>query len=279
MMNGKLLGVRLQVLNPDGRQMDVTDLASARVLLNHHLRHDPLPLLPAPLNDIAMDTKKIKTFLRTLWKHEGFAWGNSSHYYDFMNVSFPIESFSSQTRHVLRKEKEKSIKLSSIITTMEDPSKKPKLTKNYQNLSIREIHILIIEALMKVNKRNPESYHDDSKLMDEFNSSWSVEEKMREDLSNDDLQISPGAPTNRDTALLDSPAFPAASIPSLDKVREVLASPVSRPLSPITPLNKAALVTPLYYTTGKVGAMGGGGGGKFFFIKFFFFFFKIFFFF
>ena len=125
----EILGLRLQVLATDGRQSDINDVATARVLLNRHLRHSPPPLLPGPLSKIAMDTKKVKTVLRTLWKHEGFAWGNNSSYYDFMDVSIPIESFSRQTKHVLRKESNPTVKLSDVIQVMEDPSLKPKLSK------------------------------------------------------------------------------------------------------------------------------------------------------
>ena len=164
----EILGLRLQVLAADGCQSDINDIATARVLLNRHLRHDPPPLLPASLSEIAMDTKKVKAVLRTLWKHEGFAWGNNSSYYDFMDVAIPIESFSQQTKHVLRNESNPIVKLSDVIEVMEDPSLKPKLSKKYINLSLREIHVMIIEALMKITKLDPENYCDIKRLGDNF---------------------------------------------------------------------------------------------------------------
>ena len=242
----KLVGVSLQVLIGDGIKTDITDPATARVFLNRHLRPDPPPLLPAPLSDFAMDTKQIKAVLRTLWKHEGFTWGNKSTYYDFMDVSIPIVSLSLESKHALRYEKKKTIKLKDIITVMEDPSQKPKLSKNYNNLSKREIHVLVIEALMKANKIDPENHHDSKILEDEFNRSWNIEEERREEPPKDDLKISPGASTNRNTSPLASPVSPPAVSPSSEQHKEALASPV-------TPINKAAVVRPVYFTTGKVG--------------------------
>ena len=237
MVATKVLGVSLQVLNGDGRQTEITDIAAARFLLNRHLRHSSPPLLPAPLSKIANDTSKVVAVLRSLWKHEGFAWGHSSNFYDFMSVSVPIEAFSKDSRHILRKEKKKTFKLSDVITNMEEPTKKPKLSKNYTNLYKREVHVLIIETLMKVMGRDPENYHDSKRLADEFDQSWSHEEETFEGSSKDGLQITPGVSNTRDSSPLTSPASPAAII---------LASP-------ITPLNKAAVVRPAYYTTGKVG--------------------------
>ena len=105
---------------------------------------------------------------------------------------------------------------------------------------------MIIETLMKVTGKDPENYHDSKMLMDEFNQSWSPEEEHTESSTKDDLQISPVAPTTRDTGLLASPISPATIPPSSEKLKKVLASPS-------TPLNKA-VVRPVYYTTGKVGA-------------------------
>ena len=96
-----------------------------------------------------MDTKKMKAVLRTLWKHTGFALGNNSSYYNFMDVSIPIESLSQHNKHVFRNESNPTVKLSDVIEFLEDPSLKPKLSKKYMNLSLREIHVMIIEALLK----------------------------------------------------------------------------------------------------------------------------------
>ena len=94
----------------------------------------------------------MKAVLRTLLKHEGFALGNKSSYYKFMDVSITIESFSQQTKHVLRKESNPTVKLSDVIEVMEDPSLKPKLSKKYRNLSLREIQVMIIKAHVKMKK-------------------------------------------------------------------------------------------------------------------------------
>ena len=155
----KILSLTVRVLTADGRQSDIKDVATARVLLNRHLLHAPPPLLPATLSEIAMDTNKVVAVLRSLWKHEGFAWGNNSSYYDFMNVSIPIESFSPQTKHVFRNESNTTVKLSDIIEIMEEPSLKPRLSKKYMNQSKREIHVIIIEALLRMNKKDPENYY------------------------------------------------------------------------------------------------------------------------
>ena len=64
-----------------------------------------------------------------------------------------------QTKHVLRNESNPTVKLTDVIEVMEDPSLKPTLSKKYMNLSKREIHVMIIEAFMKMIKLDPENYY------------------------------------------------------------------------------------------------------------------------
>ena len=77
-----------------------------------------------------------------------------------MDVSIPIESFSQQTNP--------TVKLSDVIDIMEDPSLKLKLSKKILNRSKCEIHLILIEALMKMNKRDPDKYIDTKRLVDDF---------------------------------------------------------------------------------------------------------------
>ena len=64
------------------------------------------------------------------------------------NCTF-AESLSQHNKHVFRNESNPTVKLSDVIEFLEDPSLKPKLSKKYMNLSLREIHVMIIEALLK----------------------------------------------------------------------------------------------------------------------------------
>ena len=69
---------------------------------------------------------------------------------------------------MLRKESNPTVKLSDVIEVMEDPSLKPKLSKKYISLSLREVQVMIIEALLKMNKLDPENYYDTRRLEDNF---------------------------------------------------------------------------------------------------------------